>query len=395
MTTLLLSEMFPPKIGGSGRWFWEIYRRLPRADYLIAAGEDAGQDAFDATHELRMHRLPLTFPTRLPRALSFGHYREAYRRLLALVRAEGVGIVHSGRCMPEGLLALLVKWRTGVPYACYAHGEDVNLSNGERRPRWYRRSVYGSRELGFHVGLVLRNAAFVVANSENTRSILIDRWGLPADRVRLLNPGVDTTRFVPATRDRQVREELGWSDRTVILTVGRLQRRKGHGMMIEALASVREKAPEVLYAIIGDGEERESLQRLVEERRLGEHVQFLSELSDDEMTRCYQQCDLFVLPNREIGGDIEGFGMVLVEAQACGKPVVAGASGGTAETMRIPETGVVVSCDRPDELAAMVVELLTDPARREAMGEAARPWVESRFDWEALTARARELFDDG
>src|SRR5262249_29561593 len=116
------------------------------------------------------------------------------------------------------------------------------------------------------------------------------------------------------------------------------------------------------------------------------------EIEDDAMVRCYQQCDLFALPNRQVGKDIEGFGMVLLEAQACGRPVLAGTSGGTAETMRIPETGRVVSCDDLDALAAMVIELLSDREKLDQMGVAGRQWVVDRFDWAALSRQAAELF---
>ena len=109
--------------------------------------------------------------------------------------------------------------------------------------------------------------------------------------------------------------------------------------------------------------------------------------------QCYQQCDLFVLPNRQVGRDIEGFGMVLLEAQACGKPVIAGASGGTAETMQPGETGYVVCCDEQRKLAAIVAELLLDPDRRTRMGESARSWVVERFDWDVLGTEAADLFE--
>jgi phosphatidylinositol alpha-1,6-mannosyltransferase len=162
--------------------------------------------------------------------------------------------------------------------------------------------------------------------------------------------------------------------------------------MIRALAAIREAVPGVLYAVAGDGEERATLEELAGQSGLREHVQFLGEVDDDRLVRCYQQCDLFVLPNRQVGRDIEGFGMVLLEAQACGKPVIAGASGGTAETMRIPETGLVVPCDGPGELAAAVVALLDDPGRRARMGAAARAWVVERFDWESLSQQAEAIF---
>src|SRR5262249_1406750 len=130
-------------------------------------------------------------------------------------------------------------------------------------------------------------------------------------------------------------------------------------------------------------------------RGLSGHVQFLGEIADADLLHCYQQCDLFVLPNRQVGKDVEGFGMVLLEAQACGKPVVAGASGATAATMRIPETGQVVHGAGPDGLAALVAELVGDPARLARMGAAARPWVVGRFDWAALSRRAERVFREG
>jgi phosphatidylinositol alpha-1,6-mannosyltransferase len=207
-----------------------------------------------------------------------------------------------------------------------------------------------------------------------------------------MHPGVDVERFVPSEADEDVRATLGWRNRKVILTVGRLQKRKGHDMLIRALPEVRRAFPDVLYSIVGDGDEHDSLRQLVAELGLSEFVQFRGETSDEELIRCYQQCDLFVLPNRDVNGDFEGFGMVLLEAQACGKPVVAGASGGTAETMSIPETGHVVLCDRPDELAELVTRLLADEPLRATMGEAARAWAVERFSWESLSRQAHELF---
>ncbi len=390
--TLLLSENFPPRTGGSGRWFWELYRRLPRSAFLVAAGEHPRQEEVDRDAGLAIHRLPLSFPTRFLRPRSLPGYRAAWSRLRRLARDEGVEIVHCGRAVPEGLLGLALKLRAGVDYAVFAHGEEVNLSNPETRPSLLRRRVYGSRELAALVGLVLSKAAYLVANSDSTRTILTGRWGLPAERVRLLRPGVDTRLFRPAPADAAVRARLGWSGRRVLLTVGRLQKRKGHDVMIAAMPAILERLPDAMYAIAGDGEERASLERRAHDLGIADSVRFLGEPNDAELVRCYQQCDLFVLPNRAIGGDIEGFGMVLLEAQACGRPVLAGASGGTAETLRETETGRVVPCEEPDVLAAAVVEMLSDPDRLARAGAAARGWAVENFDWEISAGRAAELF---
>ena len=381
MKTLLISEVFPPQVGGSGRWLWEIYSRLPRENYLIAAGEDPRQEAFDRTHDLRLLRMPLSFSTwGIASPSGLRQYARTFWRLRRLIGSENIGVLHCGKCLPEGFLAWLLKRWCDVPYICYVHGEELTLATTSRELAWLtRRTLHGAK--------------FVIANSRNTEELLRNSWDLPADRVRVLHPGVDTQQFRPAPRDPAWRVRRGWGDRPVVLTVGRLQKRKGHDQLILALPTIRQRIPDVLYAIIGDGEERGGLEDLVRREGLAGHVQFLGELADDDLVSCYQQCDLFVLPNRQVGRDIEGFGMVLLEAQACGKPVIAGASGGTAETMCIPETGQTVSCDSsPDELAALVIEWLSDRARLECMGRAARCWAVEHFDWESLTRQAQELF---
>jgi phosphatidyl-myo-inositol dimannoside synthase len=380
MVALLISEIFPPRTGGSGRWFWEVYRRLPRESVAIAAGQDPRQEEFDRQHQLRVERLPLTLPAWGLRSWSgLRGYVRALRHLRRTVRKESVSMVHCGRCLPEGVMALALKAWLGVPYLCYVHGEDVNTATT-------------SREHTLLVRQVLRRAECLIANSRSTERLLLDEWGLGGDRVFVLHPGVDIERFVPAACNRSVRERLGWGDRPVILTVGRLQKRKGHDRMIEALPAIRGVFPDILYAIVGDGEERAALESQAAASGLEAHVQFLGEVNDAELVHCYQQCDLFVLPNRQVGKDIEGFGMVLLEAQACGKAVVAGDSGGTAETMRIPQTGRVVCCDGSEQLAALLTELLLNPSLLARMGEAGRRWVVDRFDWASLSRQAEQLF---
>src|SRR5262249_2443696 len=197
-------------------------------------------------------------------------------------------------------------------------------------------------------------------------------------------------------KDQDFLKKIGWEGRTVILTVSRLQKRKGHDQMIPGLVKIRKQVPDILYAIVGDGAERAHLERLVRDYDLSSVVQFLGEfgMDDDRLIKCYQQCDLFVLPNREVDNDIEGFGMVLIEAQACGIPVIGGICGGTAETMRIPDTGLVVDCTGPEKLADLVCELLIDRPRLTRMGTEAREWVAENFDWDTLSKSAYGVFSD-
>jgi phosphatidylinositol alpha-1,6-mannosyltransferase len=372
--------VFPPRVGGTGRLFHGIYGRLAPQGYVIAAGEAPGQVAFDRTHSLRVRRIPLAIHYRGIRGpRSFREYNHAFRELRSIVKEEHVSTTHCARCLPEGLLGLGLRLSTGIPFACYAHGEELT-------------SASLSREQTLWARLVLSRASLMFASSHHSAGLLGAEWGVPEQRIRVVHPGVDTAQFVPAPPDPDFRRRMAWEGRQVVLTVGRLQKRKGHDQMIRALAQVRRRLPNLLYAILGDGEERAGLTRLVGELGLEGHVQFLGELDDQAMIRCYQQCQVFALPNREINRDIEGFGIVLLEAQACGKPVIAGASGGTAETMQVDRTGYLVPCDRPDQLADLVWQLLSSPERRDEMGQVARKWVVENFDWSVAARRANEAF---
>lgn len=381
MKILLLSQVFPPARGGSGRWLWELYRRLSGFEVHVAAARTAGAEAFDRASELRTVRIPLAFTNWGiwdPRG-GF-QYSRALVELSRLVHQARPDVIHCGKCLPEGLLALIVKRCTGIPYYCYAHGEELTLAAT-------------SRELTRLSRKVLRQATRVVANSQHTKEILVTRWGVSADRVAVMHPGVDTTRFVPAPPDPALRTRMGWADRRVVLTVGALQKRKGQDMMIRALPSIRARCPDVLYSVVGEGWERDYLESLASDHGVADAVQFRDTPGDQELISCYQQCDLFALPNRQVGWDFEGFGIVLLEAQACGKPVVAGLSGGTAETLEPSRSGELVSCDAPDRLATLVADLLDRPDRRLQMGHRAREWVVSRFDWPVLVNEAARQFD--
>lgn len=383
MRFLLLSRVFPPRTGGSGRWFWEVYRRLPRETVCVLSGDSPGAAAFDGGHDVRVERVAIDFPDfGMLRPSGMLRYLKLARTVAARVRRERISTVHCGCTWPEGVVGWLVRKLTGTPFLVYVHGEELSYTG--RQLAWLRRRVFG-------------NAAMVVANSRNTLRLLRDDWNVPQAKLRLLHPGVDIERFVPAERCERTRELLGWAGRTVVVTAGRLQKRKGQDMLIQALPRIRASVPDVLYAIVGDGDERRSLEELAASLGLGDCVQFRGETSDDDLIRCYQQCDLFALPNRTVGGDFEGFGMVLLEAQACGKAVLAGDSGGTAETMSngdgdFPRTGEIVNCDEPQPLAERIVAMLSDRERLAEMGRAGREWAATRFGWDALSQQALDLF---
>jgi len=379
---LLLTDMFPPRSGGSGRWLWELYRRLEGVSVHVVAGATPGAEIFDRSTTMPIVRVPLSFSSwgiwNLRGARQYARATLQVSRIVSRVRPDAI---HCGKCLPEGLIAAFIGRWHGTPFHCFVHGEELTLAGT-------------SRELTRLTRKVLQQSAGVFANSRHTRDILMRTWGVPKNHVTVMHPGVDTSRFTPAPASAVVRDRLGWSGRRVILTVGALQKRKGQDMLIRALPAIRAKCPDVLYAIAGEGWERPYLEQLVAEHGVSDVVQFRGVPTDAELVECYQQCDLFALPNRQVGWDFEGFGMVLLEAQACGKPVIAGRSGGTAETMEPSSTGELVSCDTPDALSEAAVRLLERADDRRAMGARARPWVVEHFDWSVLARDARRRFTE-
>tara|TARA_R110001606_G_scaffold316538_2_gene463313 strand:+ start:1094 stop:2248 length:1155 start_codon:yes stop_codon:yes gene_type:complete len=379
--TLLLSEIFPPVKGGSGRWFWEIYTRIAPTKVVIAAGQDANSDKIDRTSPLKTYRLPLSsWSWGLKSLTGLKYYFRALRATLDVVKKEDIEVIHCGRCLPEGFVAFLISKFKGIPYICYVHGEDVE-------------TAATSRELSWIVNKALSGATRLIANSQNTADILLNTWCTDPAKTLVFNPGVDASQFVPAAQSNEIKSTLGWEGKRVILTVGRLQERKGHDKLIEALPQIIQHFPNTLYAIIGNGDRKAPLEALVIKLKLEENVMFMSELDDQKMIQCYQQCDVFVLPNRSVGRDIEGFGMVLVEAQACARPVIAGDSGGTAETMIINETGYIVDCTLTAPLAEKICLLLENEHLRDRMGAAGRKHVRQTLDWPVLSNALSAEFD--
>lgn len=370
--SLLISEVFPPRVGGSGQWLHDIYSRLPSERCVFLVDKTDGDEAFDQNSDLRITRTDMqTASWTLFTLQGIRYFLRLIRATLKLHKNHRFKEIHCGRVMPEGFIGLISARLTRSRLVCYIHGEDIEISRDSREHRWMTQ-------------LVLSRADRLICNCYHTQKLLLDSWQCNPEVVRVLHPRTDTNLFKPLDTRLSVRERFGWQGRKVILTVSRLNVRKGHDKLIKALPKIIEQCPETLYVIVGGGLERpfgKSLQSLVEELNLTDHVTFMGERELDSMVEHYQCADLFVLPNYQIGGNLEGFGIVLLEAQACGIPVIAGDSGGTVETMVPEKTGLLVDCTNPENLIHPVSRLLQDDDLREKMGASGRQLIVERFSW--------------
>ena len=377
--TLLLTENFPPKEGGSGRWFWELYSRLPNDKVLIVANDTPEGREFDKTHELDIVRIELeSTEWGLASTKGLGFYWETIRKVLKLIKEHDIEEVHCGRVIPEGVIARALKLLAGARYNCFVHGEDVE-------------TAATSREHSLIVKNVCKNASMLICNSENTANIVRKLGFDSGSKCEVLHPGVDTSRFEVAAPDTSFRQKMGWSGKRVLLTVGRLQRRKGQDFLIKSMPALLKEFPDLFYAVVGRGECYDELISLVDQHKLHDNVCVYPDMDDEALIKCYQQCDIFILPNRTIDNDIEGFGMVLVEAQVCGKPVIAGDSGGTRETMNIGKTGHIIDCSSTENLLNGLSPILRN--REIVDGEVdIADYAKNRFNWDQHVAKAKRLF---
>ncbi|MGQ0721231.1 MAG: glycosyltransferase [Candidatus Eiseniibacteriota bacterium] len=375
---LLVSQFFPPAIGGSASLLANVYSRLGRpVRVLTDSGSSPSADGPSGALDIRHARLATPhWGVAHPAGLLRHARTAALLRRLARPRAA----VHCARVLPEGVAAWLARRAGGPPYVCWSHGEDLATAGT-------------SRELTVVTRLVLRGAACALANSANTAALL-ERFGVPRSEVRVAYPGVDPQRFRPDVDGNPLRRRLGAEHDLLLLSVGRLQRRKGHDTAIRALAALGSGRAGVRYVIVGTGEEEATLRRLAEECGVAGRGSFAGAVADAELPSYYAACDVFLLPNRKDGEDIEGFGIVFLEAQAAARPVVAGKTGGAPEAVAEGETGLLVGGDDVAELAAALDALLSSADLRAKLGSAGRARVLREFSWERAAGVVRALVEE-
>jgi phosphatidyl-myo-inositol dimannoside synthase len=378
MRTLLISELFPPRVGGTARWFSEVYGRYPAGEAIVLTdlhngSADGAARLESIVSRISMHMADWGFLR--PRSLC--NYGRLLRHAYRIARTRGVDMVHCGRVMPEGVIGYLLRKIARIPYCVYAHGEEIGTALSSRQLTLLMRRAYGAADR-------------IIANSRNTQALL-SRIGVPETRIVLIPPGVDIRRFTPADSEES-RRRLGLQGQRILLTVGRLQRRKGQDMVIRAMPALRASIPNLRYVIVGSGEEEAHLRSLALQLGVGTCVSFVGAAPDRDLPDYYRACDVFVLPNREEANqDIEGFGIVFLEANACGKPVVGGRSGGTSDAVLDGVTGLLVDGESPSALTLALRSLLQDEQRAAALGTEGRRRVVESYSWERVTEEIRQL----
>lgn len=368
--TLLVTNDFPPRAGGIQSYVHALAQRLPADSLVVYAPSWPGAEDFDARQPFPVYRHPgsLMLPGEAVRS-----------RATELIREHRIGAVWYGAAAPLGLLTPAFRAEGVVRTVACTHGHEVGWS-----------MLPGARRALRRIGRANDVLTFV---SRYARRRISSALG-PMAALEYLPPGVLTQTYRPDPQARlAVRRRYGVGDAPLVLSVSRLVARKGQDALIRAATRIRTTLPGARMLIVGDGPERARLATLIERLGLGREIQLAGAVPWAELPAHYAAADVFAMPcrTRGLGLDVEGLGLVFLEAAAAGLPVVAGRSGGAPETVQEGRTGTVVDGRDVPAVATAVAGLLADPVRAASMGANGRRWVTRAWNWDTSAERLARL----
>lgn len=370
--TLLVTNDFPPRPGGIQSYLHSFATRFPADELVVYAPRWRGDShvTFDARQPFEVVRHPTTLM--LPTPL-------VARRAAELVRSHGCESAWFGAAAPLAVMAPALRRAGAGNIVASTHGHEVGWS-----------MVPGGRATLRAIGNSVDTVTYV---SKYTRGRFASAFGSRA-ALEHVPPGVDTDRFTP---DPAAREELraryGLADRPTVLCLSRLVPRKGQDYLIRSMRGIRDRVDDAVLVIVGGGPYEGTLRALVDKEGVQDHVIFTGTVPSAELAAHHTIADVFAMPSRTRGAglDVEGLGIVYLEASACGVPVVAGMSGGAPEAVQQNKTGLVVDGRSVEQITDAVATILSDRALAASMGNAGRSWVENNWRWDVLAGKLRSL----
>ncbi|HET9186904.1 MAG TPA: glycosyltransferase family 4 protein [Acidothermaceae bacterium] len=359
---LVVTNDFPPRAGGIQAFVHAVTERLP--EVVVYAPKWDGAAEFDAAQRFPVARHPTSLMLPTPAVA---------RRAVSLLREHECDAVWFGAAAPLGLLAPALRRAGAKRIVATTHGHEAG---------WAQLPV--ARQLLRKIGSDVDVLTYL---GEYTKGRLA-RAVAPSASLRRLAPAVDSEHFRPGAGGAAVRQRLDLAGRRVVVCVSRLVPRKGQDALIKAMPAILRAAPDAMLLIVGEGPYRERLEKSVDEVGVRRAVRFTGGVPWQELPAYFDAGDVFAMPcrTRRKGLDVEGLGIVYLEASAVGIPVVAGNSGGAPDAVLEGQTGFVVDGEDVDAVAGAVIGLLLDPDRARTMGAAGRAWVEREWTWAGTAA---------
>lgn len=375
MKTLLFTLEYPPFRGGIADYnenlvrFWPLRQAQgePKNEILVLNNNDG---------KLINNRLPVL------------KWLPAVIALWRTVKKKRVEHILVAQILPLGYAAFLVSRFFKINYSVFLHGMDLGLAQSRPRKRFFSR-------------IILDSATAIICNSSFVAKMAEDFLG-KNNKIKVVHPGIESHITHPPASPSEawragnikhitrLKEKYKLNNKLVLLTVGRLVKRKGMDKVLEALPEILKIVPNLIYVIVGNGEELDNIKLQVINYKLQDSVLIITDASDDERDAWYDLCDIFIMAARRIAGDVEGFGIVYLEAGLAGKPVIAGDSGGVRDAVVDGETGLLVDPENSDAIADAIIHLAQNEPLRRQLGERGRERAIKYFNWEE---QVRKIYD--
>lgn len=396
MKILLIASHVSPLVGGAPVVYENICRYLKDEIVVLAPWrhygnglEIEGWRECDSRQPFEVQRIeqlqPIVKPASRNALVSAGRlifqdfplYRCVAKAALRTIDTIGADIICMGDLYALFWLGQYLRYKRKLPVIHYVHAEELTTDWGSR--------LYSGGSM-----YALRKADALVTVSSFTRDELIRR-GVEPERIRVITNGVNLERFSPGAKDSEILAQHKIEGKKLLLTIARVEERKGHDRVIEALPQILKAVPDVVYLVVGDGPYMETLKSLTKNLGLEDKVVFAGRVPREDPTRYYRSCDVFIMPNRTLSnGNTEGFGLVFLEANACGKPVIGGKAGGVPDAVADGETGILVDGNSVEEIAKAAIQLLSNKELAERMGQAGYKRA-LNFSWDNKASEFREV----
>ena len=339
--TLVLTHEYYPFFGGVARYCFDLFKHFAKKDYLVLCDHEQVNTQTNIWH--------FRFKNKFVKP----SWLFSFFSLIKIIKNEKIEQIFTPNILPLGSIAYYLNKFFKLPYIISLHGLDINLA------------LKNKKKLALKI---LQQANYIICNSQSTAKIIVN-LNIDKNKIKVIYPGRDFACDVDQAKVLNLKKALNISDtQKVILTVGRLNKRKGHDLVIKALSEIKH---DFLYLIVGRGEEELNLRNLVEKYKMEAKVRFFNNISDEELVYYYHLADLFVLANRESKEDVEGFGIVFLNAASCSLPIIAGASGGVLEIFTDQSNALLVASENVEDLKEKINLLLVDQNLATKLGQAA------------------------
>jgi len=372
---LCITNDFGPRAGGIETFVIGLIERLPQGSVTVYTSQQGDTEAYDRNWldkfgvKVIRDRTKILLPT--PRVA------RAVRKLIA---REKIEVVFFGAAAPLAILAPGLRRSGAKKIVSLTHGHEV----------WWAK-LWPFKWLIRYIG---NNVDHLTYLGDFTREEISKSLSAKSAKAMVkIAPGIDTTHFAPQPSATQLRESLGLSDKKVIVSVGRLVHRKGQDSLISSLPEILRHHPEAHILMVGTGPYLNHLEALAQKYAVQESITFIGRIQYSDLPRYICAGDIFAMPSRSrlAGLEVEGLGIVYLEASACGLPVIAGKSGGAPDAVLEGETGITVDGRNPADVARAVIDLFDNPIKAKEMGERGREWINSNWRWEIWSNKFIEL----